>query len=74
MMAACRSCGAEIIWAIKPNGKKIPLDAKPIVGPVYLLGELSDGQYLAQSDLSQVQRRYRSHFETCPDAADWSKD
>ena len=25
----CRSCGAAILWAVTPNGKKMPLDAEP---------------------------------------------
>ena len=27
-MSTCRSCGAEIIWAITEAGKRIPLEVK----------------------------------------------
>lgn len=68
-MNKCRSCGAEIRWAKTPNGKTIPLDAKP----------RSDGK-LAISDGGLVvtvgsapfegftDERYVSHFATCPNA------
>lgn len=28
-MPTCRSCPAEIIWAVTPRGKSIPIDAEP---------------------------------------------
>lgn len=28
-MAKCRSCGAEVLWAVLPSGKRAPLDAEP---------------------------------------------
>lgn len=30
MAELCRSCDAEIVWAILPSGKAIPLDAQPV--------------------------------------------
>jgi len=28
-MATCRGCGARIVWGLKDDGKRIPLDPKP---------------------------------------------
>lgn len=29
----CRSCGEPIIWTITSNGKRMPIDAEPVVAP-----------------------------------------
>ena len=29
MSDRCRSCGAQIFWAVTANGKRMPLDAQP---------------------------------------------
>jgi hypothetical protein len=81
-MASCRSCGANIIWAVSgTTGKRMPLDAAPALGqhPFCLLRGLngdelaiSAGWFFAGSaPLLVVQDRlafYVSHFATCPDA------
>ena len=28
----CRSCGAEIVWAVTQLGKRMPVDVAPVVG------------------------------------------
>lgn len=67
----CSSCGAEIWWAMTLAGKNMPLDAEPssdgnirinddgrayVVGPLELL-------------VPHVGHTYKSHFATCPHAA-----
>ena len=67
-MSTCKSCGIPIIWAISPNGKKIPLDAR---APTFILDrnrEVTDGLPQARRH-----RAYVSHFSTCPDATKHSK-
>lgn len=75
MAATCRSCGADIIWVVNTNGKKVPLDEKPITGPVYDIRGTFDGTQIAAPVAIDPPGRplFRSHFETCPDAKDWSK-
>lgn len=46
-MAKCRSCGANIVWAIvKESGKRIPLDTPPVGNGSYeKVGEASDATF-----------------------------
>ena len=57
----CRSCGAEIVWAVTATGKRMPLDAKPekrvVLEPRDVFGEIAE-----------VKDTFVSHFATCPDA------
>lgn len=32
-LSRCRSCGEPIIWTITSNGKRMPIDAEPVVAP-----------------------------------------
>ena len=63
-MPTCRSCDAEIIWAMTPAGRLIPLDLG-----LYDNGniELRDGIAHVVTDPGDRPRR-RSHFASCPDA------
>lgn len=59
--AACRGCGAAILWGWdEGTDKKIPLDAS---APVYV----QDGPVIRRTHNAWV-----SHFKTCPDAAQFS--
>jgi hypothetical protein len=70
MSAACRSCGAPIFWAQTEQGRRIPLDAKPVrngnlelyvpQGKHPVVGEL-----LTVSYREPGQGTYRAHFATC---------
>ncbi len=60
----CRSCGAPIVWVVmRPSGKKMPLDAKPVTRIVLNLDD----------DRGEVRDTYLSHFATCPNAAQHRK-
>jgi hypothetical protein len=81
-LARCRSCGAEIEWAVSPTGKRIPIDAtavpiekKPIGAAAYAVDRRSSlapklTKLPADHTAGAV---YVSHFSTCPDSATWSK-
>ena len=75
-MASCKSCGAEIDWAVDTAGKRIPVDQ----------GEREDGnvavfrpadnsgliaRYLKHGEQLIDERRTVSHFATCPQAEKW---
>jgi hypothetical protein len=69
-MAQCRSCGAEIIWAVTSNGKRMPLDAETVRLPVGFLltpGPVSDPTPVAVPG-PRGGPVYLSHFATCPNA------
>ena len=83
MSDTCKSCGAEIIWAETPQGKRIPVDFHPTdTGNIVLTiggkGASSvptawirrkDGFPEEVRDRCEAWRRYTSHFATCPHAA-----
>jgi len=64
----CRGCGAEIIWAITEQGKRIPLDAKDerrfIVGVNQADDEVE----------AVLCKTYTTHFATCPKADQFRKE
>lgn len=59
-MSFCKSCGAEIVWAVTDLGRKMPLDAKPTEHGTFVL---HDGR--AFVDVTAAGPRYTSHFATC---------
>lgn len=79
----CRSCSAEIIWAVTENGKRMPVDALPREDGNILLTEYPDGYIEAayvQSSLFEEwdqdapePRRHVSHFATCEQSKEWRK-
>lgn len=61
----CRSCGRKIEWVIVvKSGKSMPFDS-----PVSILNESEDfeGRRFQTIDTEKS----KSHFATCPDAANW---
>lgn len=70
MSATCSTCGAPIVWAITQNGKRTPLDAKPIRIAIAARG--NDGAEIREGDalvIGSGANGYQSHFATCPQAA-----
>jgi hypothetical protein len=63
----CRSCGAEIEWAVTPNDKPIPLDTGVRADGNIRLDVRLDGSRVAIIDSTNGDRV--SHFATCPNAA-----
>jgi hypothetical protein len=66
VMGNCRSCGAELVWAKKADGKPTPLEA---CAP-------SDGNiHINQAGFAVVGRKgsgpYISHFAKCPQRDQW---
>lgn len=82
---ACRTCGAEVIWARNPaTGKNAPIDAEPPTdggqGMVRLFlrqglvsFEVLTAYPAAKLDPTAKSRLRRSHFATCPQAGAWRK-
>lgn len=77
----CRSCRAPIMWVTLPSGKAMPVDAAPSDdGNVAMLSAgnaiiLTAGELSEERSMPEPLRRklYRSHFATCPDAAQFRR-
>ena len=72
-LAACRSCDAPIIWTVTTNGKRMPVDADPIVAARgFRLDDEVEGEaplaIFTQTPAAD-ERLFVSHFSTCPNAA-----
>lgn len=83
-MSRCGSCGAEIIWA-KAGGSKMPLDPTPLAFEAVRLVAYNSAKgtcrVLTVPDLKYLGRWkaagvtvHRSHFATCPNAAEHRRD
>jgi hypothetical protein len=67
-MSACRTCGREIVWKTTQHGKKVPLDPKALVFSV--VGDIA----VKPTPGVAGETFMVSHFATCPDANEWSKN
>lgn len=67
--ATCGSCGAQIVWGVTTNGKRIPLNLPSEKRFVRARGEV---QPQPDGLVMQVET-WVSHFATCPNAAQHRK-
>jgi len=64
------TCGAEIVWGLTPEGKRVPLDAKSekryVLAPVF---ERDDPGFIAvvHDERAQLVDTFMPHHATCPD-------
>ncbi len=82
-LAACRSCGQEMIWCISPAGKRLPLDARPVdqlpepwLKTLYWLhrdGTVLHAERWLGDPATLEHTLYASHFATCVNAAQHSR-
>lgn len=75
-MAACKSCGVAIDWAVDPKGKRVPVDQGTRHDGNLAVRQIAPGslavRYLRSRDTTlHGERRTTSHFATCPDAQQW---
>ncbi|MFI6819751.1 hypothetical protein ACIBJE_02215 [Micromonospora sp. NPDC050187] len=68
----CRSCPAQIIWAVTERGKPMPVDAEPTPDGNVLLEQLPTG---LRARVLPAHRAFgrKSHFASCKDAAKWRR-
>ncbi|MER7164520.1 hypothetical protein ABT336_00355 [Micromonospora sp. NPDC000207] len=73
---ACRSCKAEVIWAVTERGKTMPVNAEPELGGnvklTELYGQLTAVVVPAKRVFGRTDLR-KSHFVDCPEAAQWRR-
>jgi hypothetical protein len=74
-MSACRTCGAEIVWAPTRNKKTpMPLDAEPNSrGNVVIENGLAIVLGPLEELLLAGKIRYMPHHATCPQGKDWRR-
>lgn len=77
-MAPCRSCGADVLWAVTSRGKPIPIDPEPrpdgniVVDPVER-GRPRSCHYATKLERAELTSLRVAHFVTCPDREKWRK-
>lgn len=71
-LAHCRSCDAPIIWTLTTNGKRMPVDADPVIAArgFRLDDEVEGPDPIARyiGNPSAGERLFVSHFSSCPNA------
>lgn len=86
-MATCRSCEQPIVWAKTTGGKAIPLDGEDMGGWIGVAtfedgnvrptGERQQGRGGSTVMVVEVvvpgEGKHRSHFSSCPKAAEWRR-
>lgn len=80
-LAACRSCHALIVWVEMRSGERMPLDRDATPDGTIRESTNDRGfrffEVLTGGDLEAAHESgvplYRSHFATCPDAAEWRR-
>ena len=78
-MSRCKSCAAEIVWAVTTGGKRIPVDAHPAPGGNLVLRQtiggppraLMVGATIDMTDPDDDGQRWWPHHGTCPQASEW---
>ena len=66
----CRSCGAAVIWCRTRTGSSIPLDAEPLEYGGNIVIRDGVAIYLKKGEpAGAAEKIYKTHFATCPNAA-----
>jgi hypothetical protein len=63
----CKYCEVSLLWAVTPDESRLPLDAKPVPGGMYLLQgiEPQEAVYVKLDDRPKHGDLYIPHFQTC---------
>lgn len=73
----CTACSARIRWVITIGDRRMPLDPQPHedgnVVPVVVDGGQRRARVLTGAELPAQVPAYRSHFVTCPNAAEFRR-
>lgn len=71
----CRSCKATIVWTLTEKGKSMPCDVTPTTQGTFYLFRRADHIAAVHIDSGAAatarkrgDKRYTSHFSTCPNA------
>jgi hypothetical protein len=70
----CRSCKADIFWAVTTARNSMPIDVDQVKGGTLELEERPGRPPLVRIVKAEPEvARYRSHFASCPDAWRWKR-
>jgi hypothetical protein len=73
----CRSCGARIVWTVTERGRRMPIDPVPNPAGNIILRERAAGlepvAVYTSAPPAEGEKRFTSHFATCPQAKKWRK-
>jgi hypothetical protein len=77
-MSKCKSCGAEIFWAMTKGNRKMPVDSLPSPGGNLTIVENKNGEPVALNAGPGPYlfpcKLYKSHFATCPNATEHRRE
>ena len=74
----CKGCGKPIVWGVTADGKRIPLDPRPVVYHAVEESEFENRVTCtrvpeATNTAGTKTACYVSHFATCPKASEFGK-
>lgn len=72
-LADCRSCGAPVIWTVTERGKRMPVDAEPVWGGEFVIGQEGDIVRAIYDRRDGDCLRHKSHFATCDQPDKWRR-
>ena len=80
-ISKCRSCGSPIVWGTTvATGKRMPVDAEPVVGGNVVMTTGVDGPELLVVKeperlrrLDEGEKLWISHFSSCQQARSWRR-
>lgn len=76
MTAACKGCGAPIIWAVTDAGARMPLEREPVAEGMYRL-TVSNGDARAHFVPKELRHDnaplFIAHWARCPKAKEFRK-
>lgn len=65
----CAACGQSIVFVESPNGRTMPLTARPVT--VYY--QVTEGDYTRAVKADLPHPAFVSHFATCTNPSDFSR-
>lgn len=72
MSAKCAGCGREIVWAVTPDGKRIPLDPRPAVYRTEIVAGVQVCKRANGKDVPVAPTYLVGHHAVCPNVGDFN--
>lgn len=75
-LVQCRGCKRFMAWVGSTNYRAVPLDPEPVHDGnlIFVVGAQPTVRYLRKGEaVPEGTARFKSHFATCPNAADFRR-